>query len=76
MKKRETKKPTMENLIHNANFSAELRGHCLGEWFYNSSSSAECECLDCGMEVQVLLHPKPNEVQIGGTAVSSNCTGW
>jgi hypothetical protein len=31
------------------------------------------KCKDCGMEVQVLTNPAPNEIRIGGEAVSLNC---
>ena len=31
-------------------------------------------CKACGMEVQVLTQPAPNEVRIGGEAVALNCT--
>ncbi len=31
-------------------------------------------CKRCGMEVQLIEHPAPNQIDIGGEAVALNCT--
>lgn len=33
------------------------------------------KCRRCGMGVQILTHPAPNEIDIGGEAVALNCPG-
>jgi hypothetical protein len=30
-------------------------------------------CIRCGKEVEVLTHPLPNEIEVGGSAVAENC---
>lgn len=35
--------------------------------------AAESACKNCGRWVQVLTHPAPNDVEIGGPAIALDC---
>ena len=54
---------------------SESRGHKMGYFkagsYYKHISISFCKV--CGMYVQVNPKPLPNEIEIGGNAVSLNC---
>lgn len=62
---------TITSLIISANQSAMARGHML-TWFVESDQALGM-CGACGMEVQCLTRPAPNQINISGTAVAQNC---
>jgi hypothetical protein len=64
--------PAMRALKESAAESATWRGHSL-IWEYFSNENALGTCRTCGAEVQCLLHPAPNQIDIGGEAVALNC---
>jgi len=69
----------IRRLIACARTSAELRGHRLGlfshnpPYDYRESAIAECRADGCSAYVQVMAKPRPNEINIGGTAVALDC---
>lgn len=51
------------------------RHHDLTLFFPENQSIQIAKCRRCGAEVQVILYPKPNEINIGGEAVALTCGG-
>ena len=49
--------------------------HWMGKFKTLAPGNAVAMCMDCGMEVQVLVNPKPNDVEIGGPAIACVCKG-
>jgi hypothetical protein len=67
---------TINDLINEAEVAAEYRGHKLGKWetfMRGNRSYSNNKCEICGKEVQVIDHPLPNEIDIGGEAVALSC---
>ena len=66
-----------QQLRRNARLSAYRRGHFLKPFQKDSEDHgnirATTACRHCGMEVQVITKPAPNEIDIGGEAVALNC---
>lgn len=64
---------SIDDLMHEATVACELRGHKLDKWdvFENEAMN---KCILCGKDVQVIVNPRPNEIDIGGEAVALNCT--
>ena len=60
-------------LKHQAKKSAMYRGHTLGAWETLGEGEYKATCR-CGMSVWVIVDPAPDEVDIGGEAVS--LTHW
>jgi hypothetical protein len=50
-----------------------FRGHEMERFTKLEKGNFISCCIYCGKEVQVLLSPKPNEIEIGGEAVASHC---
>jgi len=66
------------NLIKDARTSAEWKGHAIKGFTRQTHNGiliyqADSECSDCKMEVQVILKPKANEIDIGGEAIALTC---
>lgn len=55
--------------------ACKRRGHTMQPWITYDETNAVTSCFGCGMEVQVLTNPAPNEVDIGGEALALNCQG-
>lgn len=64
---------TIKSLRGLANRSTSHRGHRMS-WQDDLWDSLGT-CIRCGMEVQLLLKPQANEIDIGGPAVALNCIG-
>lgn len=66
---------TLDELKQEAESTAIWRGHTLPEkWTdYKSREGAEMRCQRCGKEMQVLVAPRPNEIDIGGEMVAIGC---
>ena len=65
-------------LRREAGAAARARGHSLAwaaPWHGEYSSIQRGTCTVCGAEVDVTTRPMPNEIDIGGEAVATNCTG-
>jgi len=64
----------IERLKKEALHSCKRRGHEMSRWT-TWPRSYMSECVKCGLYVQVIPKPLPNEIEIGGTAVAVNCDG-
>lgn len=53
--------------------SCEFRGHEMKRFTKLEKENFISCCIYCGKEVQILLNPKPNEIEIGGEAVALYC---
>ena len=53
--------------------SCRFRGHRMSRFEHSTPDNAVSSCLDCPATVQVLSHPAPNQIDIGGEAVALNC---
>lgn len=57
--------------------TAEARGHVMRRWHENTLASGKrelsAECRLCSAYVVVRPDPAPNEVEVGGTAVATDC---
>ena len=62
----------IERLKKEALHSCKQRGHKMSK-FISWPRSCMAECSVCGLYVQVIAKPLPNEIEIGGTAVAQNC---
>lgn len=62
----------MSQLRYRARRSSRMRGHSIGR-FVGDMLVATTRCEKCGMEAQVIVNPKANEVDVGGPAVAMNC---
>ena len=68
--------PTLEELKHEAEVAAQVRGHKLGRWEDFGSPNrpyARNSCILCNKSIQVCPNPLPNEIDIGGEAIALNC---
>jgi hypothetical protein len=66
--------PTLNTLKRRAARAAKVRGHVLGRFqTHRKDYSAFTRCKVCGMGVDVITRPLPNEIEIGGQAVALNC---
>jgi len=64
-KERRLKKETLE--------ACGFRGHEMERFTKLEKGNFISSCFVCKKEVQVLLKPLPNEIEIGGEAVASHC---
>lgn len=65
-----------DKLKAEAKHSAQLRGHRLTRFKRASTAGSvywDAKCYDCAATVRVTPNPKPNEINIGGTAVALTC---
>lgn len=54
--------------------SAKFRGHIMGRFVPLSDESWQrATCKACGMEVDIMAFPRPNETDISGEAVALSC---
>lgn len=62
-------------LMLSARRSARLRGHQLGNWEVLDAARdrARTHCRKCGMGVDIIRRPAPNEIDVAGQAVALNC---
>lgn len=63
-------------LKNEATDACHNRGHILGDWkdfISENNIIGHNECLHCNKGVQVMTHPMPNEIEIGGEAVALDC---
>lgn len=69
----------INDLKYQATQSARFRKHRLGEFADNRRDnrvvSAIAECQNCTGYVQVIVSPAPNEIEVGGPVVATNCVG-
>jgi hypothetical protein len=66
----------IQQLVDTAEETAKFRGHMLGHWDINCiGSRGDNSCQVCGAWVQVNTKPRPNDTNIGGSAVATNCKG-
>ena len=64
----------LASLQYKAANSVKSRGHKYGHWqIEREHQQATWQCDRCYMEATVIVHPKPNEIDIGGRAVALNC---
>ena len=69
---------TLDELRVEATQSAHARGHKI-RWAApyhgesNSTQHAHCQNIKCQADVQIVMKPRPNEIDIGGTAVALTC---
>jgi len=61
-----------DRLRREALASCKIRGHKMRS-LARGIDFAIWTCSVCGAGVQVLTHPQPNEIDIGGPAVALNC---
>lgn len=76
MDKKAFRQICMNKLKQEALQSTKFRGHVMNEWeegTHTWSDYARCECIKCGMDVQVETTPAPNSIDIGGTALALSC---
>ena len=64
---------TLKQLKREAERSCRFRGHIMNKWVQLAPGNEETTCAICKKGVQVLLHPAPNQINIGGSAVALNC---
>lgn len=70
---------TYASLKRQARAAATARGHALGKfpkvpaWAQEMGGKSTADCTKCSAWVQVIAKPMPNEIGIGGSAVSVNC---
>jgi hypothetical protein len=59
-----------------ATAAAQHRGHSL-KWTkpytHGARKVQDGWCVRCGKEVQIIDHPAPNEIEVGGEAVALHC---
>lgn len=71
----------LDRLIIQARAGMVARGHQPGAFTklarssYGENEVAIAHCKRCNQMVQVLAHPRANEIEIGGQAVALNCVG-
>lgn len=53
--------------------AARRRGHNLGLFFPEDQTRQTATCRCCGKYVQIILKPQPNEIDVGGDALSLYC---
>ena len=63
---------TLIGLMRSATEACNTRGHRMRRWT-GDEANRTTDCRVCGMGVQVLLRPMPNEIDIGGKAVALDC---
>lgn len=66
----------MAGLKQQATRATWSRGHDMKAFKHYTPDNAVASCRKCGMEVQVLAKPAPNEIDVGGEAVALNCPGY
>jgi len=73
-------KTRLRQLKQFAERAAVWRGHALGKWTITTnritgrgSAVAACSNPQCCALAQVITHPQPNGMDIGGTAMRLNC---
>lgn len=77
-----TDKTQFRRLKADARRSTDMRGHTLTRFstFMTIDSpvyacrAATAHCSVCGAYVQVITNPRPNQIDIGGSAVAVNCS--
>lgn len=63
---------TLDDLKNEASIACELKGHTLGKW-NDSGNISTNHCLACDKPIVVNTRPKPNEIDIDGEAIISDC---
>lgn len=53
--------------------AARFRGHNMGPW-QAVAGMHTATCQDCGLVADIVPHPAPNEIEIGGRALAISCT--
>jgi hypothetical protein len=62
----------LSTLKKQAQWSTAYRGHRM-QWLQGSNQTMVGVCRHCGMQVQLLTRPSPNEIAVGGEAVALSC---
>lgn len=68
---------SLPTLKREAQRSTNHRGHRMAWTLYLEEPRGPflyAQCRHCGAYVQVLDKPRPNEIEVGGTAVALDCT--
>ena len=60
-------------LMKQATNAAKHHGHKLSYFHHHDRFSASAICQQCGARVDINTNPDPNEIDIGGEAVSIGC---
>jgi hypothetical protein len=64
------------HLREQAETACKSRGHSI-EWsapYHGESQSIQHGCCNhCDREVQIIMNPRPNQIDVGGEAVALNC---
>ena len=63
----------IERLRISALESCNFRGHKMRPFSHKYRHWWSSECKMCGMEVQIIDNPQPNDIDIGGEAVALHC---
>jgi hypothetical protein len=69
--------PTIDELKHEAEIAAQIRGHTLDKWedfIANNRNYSKNICLVCHKTIQVCSNPLPNEIDVSGEAAALNCS--
>lgn len=70
---------TLDELKATAEESAKFRGHetikWVTPWHGERASIQGGYCPVCGMMVQLITNPLPNQIDVGGEAVALGCKG-
>lgn len=66
---------SMRTLKTSALESCLHRGHDMGRFRSYGPYNAVAECRVCGMDVQCLTRPQPNQIDVAGAAVALECVG-
>jgi len=69
---------TYEELKKDARLACKVRGHFIRRinttsWTEAHGHRGAAKCEKCPAYVQVIQHPAPNEIDIGGPAVAMDC---
>jgi hypothetical protein len=64
---------TFDRLSREARAAARWRGHDLTHFRPIDTHHWRAQCRNCPADVDVNLHPLPNEIDISGEAVALNC---
>lgn len=69
--------PSIKERLRRAALDAtKFRGHTMRFFHWDQvpdRGRGFSTCRKCGMYVQILTHPMPNDIDIGGEAVATNC---
>ena len=67
------RRKSLNTLRKEAAAAAHFRGHKRLSWMSHACHEITGTCTTCGAEVQCLVYPLPNEIDIGGEAVALTC---